>query len=47
MEGNTKFLRHSKDSKFESLLVSKLKIVKIQSRDIDVIFTVQKIAIHP
>ena len=41
-EGNAKFCCHSKDSEVDSLLVFKLKTVKIQSRHIDVTFTVQK-----
>ena len=41
-----KFLYQSKDSEFDNLLVSKLKTLKIQSRDMDVVFTVQKLAIY-
>ena len=45
-KGNTKFYYHLKDLEFNSILVSKLKTMKIQSRDMNVIFAMQKNAIY-
>ena len=38
-KSNSKFCSHSKEPKYDNLLVPKCKIVKIQSREVDVIFT--------
>ena len=45
-EGNTKFYYHSKESKYDGLLVSKFKTMKIKNRDINIVLTVQKKTIY-